>query len=114
MCCLWVLHVRVVCGCCMCVLCVGVACGCCVWVLHVRVVGVHREGVFIHVLVTTYPPVFPLVCPPVFPLGYPFPTQNVINQYTNTAKDPRLSFFGNVHVGRDVSVDELRGLYSAV
>lgn len=41
-------------------------------------------------------------------------TKNVINQFTQYAKDPRIAFFGNVTVGRDVSFAELRRLYNAV
>lgn len=41
-------------------------------------------------------------------------TKNVINQFTQLARDPRLSFLGNVRVGRDVSLPELRAHYNAV
>lgn len=41
-------------------------------------------------------------------------TKNVINQFTQLAQDPRISFFGNVRVGRDLSLDELRSYYNAV
>lgn len=41
-------------------------------------------------------------------------TKNVINQFTRIAQDPRVNFFGNVCVGKDVSVEELRGIYSLV
>eukprot|EP00983_Pelagomonas_calceolata_P064376 1148095-Pelagomonas_calceolata.AAC.1 len=34
--------------------------------------------------------------------------QNVINQFTAVARDPRASFYGNVALGRDVSLQELR------
>lgn len=40
--------------------------------------------------------------------------QNVINQFSRIAQDPRVSYFGHVCVGKDVSVDELRQLYSLV
>lgn len=38
----------------------------------------------------------------------------MINQFTQLARDPRLSFLGNVRVGRDVSLPELRAHYNAV
>lgn len=41
-------------------------------------------------------------------------TQNVINQFKRIAQDQRVSFFGNVCVGKDVSVEELRSIYSLV
>lgn len=41
-------------------------------------------------------------------------SQNVINQFTSLAGDPRLSFLGNVRVGQDVGLSELRALYNAV
>lgn len=41
-------------------------------------------------------------------------TQNVINQFTAIGKDPRTSFYGNVTLGRDVSLAELREMYDAV
>lgn len=41
-------------------------------------------------------------------------TQNVINQFSRIASDPRTAFVGNVTVGRDVSVQELRQLYDVV
>ncbi|KAF5827676.1 hypothetical protein DUNSADRAFT_255 [Dunaliella salina] len=41
-------------------------------------------------------------------------TKNVINQFTAVARDPRASFFGNVALGRDVSLLELRSLYHGV
>ena len=40
--------------------------------------------------------------------------QNVINQFTQLCQDPRLTFLGNVRVGRDLSLDELRRHYNAV
>ena len=40
--------------------------------------------------------------------------KNVIRIYERTAKDAAFSFLGNVHVGRDVSVEELRAHYDAV
>lgn len=40
--------------------------------------------------------------------------QNVINTFTQTARSDRCSFRGNVVVGRDVSVPELREAYHAV
>eukprot|EP00198_Chlamydomonas_reinhardtii_P004065 XP_001693401.1 NADP adrenodoxin-like ferredoxin reductase [Chlamydomonas reinhardtii] len=41
-------------------------------------------------------------------------TKNVINQFGALAGDPRVSFFGNVLVGRDVALQELRQLHHAV
>jgi len=41
-------------------------------------------------------------------------TKNVQASYARTAEDERVRFFGNVEVGRDVSVDELREMYDAV
>ena len=40
--------------------------------------------------------------------------KNVIRIYERTAKDAAFSFLGNVHVGHDVSVAELRAHYDAV
>ncbi|CAH1273967.1 FDXR [Branchiostoma lanceolatum] len=40
--------------------------------------------------------------------------KNVINTFTNTAANDRCSFLGNVTVGRDVTVAELRQAYDAV
>ncbi|KAM4526669.1 NADPH:adrenodoxin oxidoreductase, mitochondrial [Fundulus diaphanus] len=40
--------------------------------------------------------------------------KNVINTFTQTAKHSRCSFFGNVNVGKDVTVDELQQAYHAV
>lgn len=42
------------------------------------------------------------------------PRQNVINTFTQTAKHSRCSFYGNVNVGKDVSVEELQQAYHAV
>lgn len=41
-------------------------------------------------------------------------TRKVSRSFDKTARGPSLSFFGNVEVGRDVSLDELRRLYDAV
>lgn len=43
-------------------------------------------------------------------------TKNVINQFTALARDPRVTFFGNVRVGNSgpVSLAELRSYYNAV
>lgn len=41
-------------------------------------------------------------------------TKNVAKSYEQTALDPRVRFFGNVEVGKDVSVAELRERYDAV
>uniref|UniRef100_A0A3P9Q2U1 NADPH:adrenodoxin oxidoreductase, mitochondrial n=1 Tax=Poecilia reticulata TaxID=8081 RepID=A0A3P9Q2U1_POERE len=40
--------------------------------------------------------------------------KNVINTFTQTAKHSRCSFYGNVNVGKDVTVGELQGAYHAV
>ncbi|XP_040923010.1 NADPH:adrenodoxin oxidoreductase, mitochondrial [Toxotes jaculatrix] len=40
--------------------------------------------------------------------------KNVINTFTQTAKHSRCSFYGNVNVGEDVSIEELQGAYHAV
>jgi NADPH-dependent glutamate synthase beta subunit-like oxidoreductase len=40
--------------------------------------------------------------------------KNVINTFTKTAKSPQLRFVGNVTLGRDVSLKELRDAYHAV
>ncbi|XP_037547531.1 NADPH:adrenodoxin oxidoreductase, mitochondrial [Nematolebias whitei] len=40
--------------------------------------------------------------------------KNVINTFTQTAKHSRCSFYGNVSVGKDVSVSELQQAYHAV
>lgn len=49
--------------------------------------------------------------PPVRPVF----AQNVIHQFTNLARsDPRIRFFGNVRLGKDVGLDALRKAYHAV
>lgn len=40
--------------------------------------------------------------------------QNVTNTFTQTARSGRCSFYGNVTVGRDVTVPELQQAYHAV
>uniref|UniRef100_A0A4W2CK07 NADPH:adrenodoxin oxidoreductase, mitochondrial n=1 Tax=Bos indicus x Bos taurus TaxID=30522 RepID=A0A4W2CK07_BOBOX len=40
--------------------------------------------------------------------------KNVINTFTQTARSDRCAFYGNVEVGRDVTVQELRDAYHAV
>ena len=40
--------------------------------------------------------------------------QNVIHNFQSLAADPRCRFFGNVTVGSDVSVNDLRSSYDAV
>jgi hypothetical protein len=47
-------------------------------------------------------------------LGRTSHTQNVINQFMTTGSDPRISFLGNITLGRDVSLEELRSIYPAV
>ncbi|MGF1611117.1 MAG: FAD-dependent oxidoreductase [Kiloniellales bacterium] len=41
-------------------------------------------------------------------------TKRVTRAYERTARDEHVGYFGNVEIGRDVSLDELRGLYDAV
>ena len=41
-------------------------------------------------------------------------TKNVMKAYTRTALSPQVRFFGNVEIGANVSLDELRGMYDAV
>jgi len=38
----------------------------------------------------------------------------VINTFTNTARNARCQFFGNVSVGQDIPLSELRSAYTAV
>uniref|UniRef100_A0A672IH27 NADPH:adrenodoxin oxidoreductase, mitochondrial n=1 Tax=Salarias fasciatus TaxID=181472 RepID=A0A672IH27_SALFA len=40
--------------------------------------------------------------------------KNVINTFTQTASHARCNFYGNVNVGKDVSIDELRRAYHAI
>jgi ferredoxin--NADP+ reductase len=40
--------------------------------------------------------------------------KSVVRVYEQTAEDPRFRFFGNVTVGRDLSVAELEGLYDRI
>lgn len=40
--------------------------------------------------------------------------KNVTNTFDKIAKDPRVQFLGNVNVGHDISVEELREHYHAV
>ena len=42
------------------------------------------------------------------------PRQNVISTFTQTAHHARCCYYGNVNVGTDVSVEELREAYHAV
>ena len=41
-------------------------------------------------------------------------TKNVARAYEKIAGDPRVAYFGNVEVGRDVTISELREMYDAV
>ncbi|MCY4191414.1 MAG: FAD-dependent oxidoreductase [Rhodospirillaceae bacterium] len=41
-------------------------------------------------------------------------TKNVSRSYEKTARDPRVRYFGNVTLGPDVSLDDLRSMYDAV
>lgn len=38
----------------------------------------------------------------------------MIHTFTNTARNERCTFLGNVEVGKDVSIEELQGAYTAV
>lgn len=40
--------------------------------------------------------------------------QNVINSFTTTASNDRVAFYGNVGIGSDVRLHELRDAYNAV
>lgn len=40
--------------------------------------------------------------------------KNVINTFTKTAENPNFRFFGNLTLGRDVSLEQLRQLYDVV
>lgn len=40
--------------------------------------------------------------------------KNVINTFHKTAKNSRVQFLGNINVGRDVSVKELKENYHAI
>lgn len=40
--------------------------------------------------------------------------KNVINTFHKTATNPRVQFLGNIGIGTDVSVSQLRELYDAV
>lgn len=40
--------------------------------------------------------------------------QKVINQFAQLGVDPRVSFFGNVHAGQDVTLSDLRALFNGV
>ena len=40
--------------------------------------------------------------------------KNVINSFHKTAKNPRVQFLGNINVGQDVSVEQLKKNYHAV
>lgn len=51
---------------------------------------------------------------PASPPPPPARRQNVTNQFTRLCQDPRISFMGNVTLGRDVSLAELRAHYNAV
>ena len=41
-------------------------------------------------------------------------TKNVIRNYGKTAQHERVNFYGNVEVGKDISLDKLREFYDAV
>src|SRR3546814_18371615 len=41
-------------------------------------------------------------------------TKNVSRAYERTALNERVQFFGNVEIGRDVTIEQLRSIYDAV
>ena len=41
-------------------------------------------------------------------------TKKIIARYTNTAKKEQIRFFGNIEIGRDFSIEELRNIYDVV
>ena len=49
-----------------------------------------------------------------YSLGHIACVQNVINQFTKLAHGKRVSFLGNVTVGRDISLAALRRQYNGV
>lgn len=40
--------------------------------------------------------------------------KNVINQFTTLAQSDQCCFFGNVHFGRDITLNQLKPLYNAI
>lgn len=40
--------------------------------------------------------------------------KNVINTFTNTAKNPQVNFYGNICLGRDITLQDLLNAYHAV
>lgn len=40
--------------------------------------------------------------------------KNVIHTFEKIAKDPRVEFFGNVNIGQDISINQLKEHYHAV
>lgn len=42
------------------------------------------------------------------------PTKGVARKFEKIGNDIRLQFFGNVNVGKDITIDDLRGMYDAV
>ena len=41
-------------------------------------------------------------------------TKKIIERYTKTAKKEQIRFFGNIEIGRDFSIEELRNIYDVV
>lgn len=41
-------------------------------------------------------------------------SQNVIHTFTHVAKNPRFNYYGNITVGRDVRLNQLRRFYDAI
>ena len=40
--------------------------------------------------------------------------KNVINTFNKTASNPKFNFYGNINLGTDVSLEELRNVYNIV
>jgi adrenodoxin-NADP+ reductase len=76
-----------------------------------RILKLLGDGVIVDVL-DRLPTPFGLVRSGVAP-DHP-DTKKVINKFTSLAELPHVRFFGNVRVGTDVSVEELRNMYSGV
>ena len=41
-------------------------------------------------------------------------TKKISNSYTKTAKKDNIKFFGNIEIGKDISIKELRNIYDVV
>mmetsp|Transcript_16078 Transcript_16078/g.44812 ORF Transcript_16078/g.44812 Transcript_16078/m.44812 type:complete len:491 (+) Transcript_16078:104-1576(+) len=71
----------------------------------------YGDGVTVHVL-DRLPTPFGLVRSGVAPDHAD--TKNVVNQFNSILDDPRVKYFGNVNVGKDVTLGQLREMYHAV